>query len=300
MTVPFNLRQLGYALAVADKGSTAAAARALNVSQPSVSQAVTQLEAHFGQPLFRRTSGHGLQATAFGRSKIPEFRRLLNQAEWVFSARAADLVSHKLTLGVFSTVGPRYVPRLVRLFGERFPGSSVELVEDDLRGLVDGLTSGRIDLAIMYDVGLPTGLHLTILKEVRPYALVHESHSLANREAVFVRELLHDPLILISLPHSRGFFLSIAQSQGLPVTIAFETKSIEMVRSMVANKLGFSLLATDVAHEATYDGQVVKRLEISDNIPPHRIVLAAAASLPLTEASKAFRDLTLEMFEMNL
>ncbi|WP_313606571.1 LysR family transcriptional regulator [Rhizobium sp.] len=296
MPVPFNLRQVGYALAVADHGSTAAAARALNVSQPSVSQAVTQLEAHFGQPLFRRTSGHGLQVTPFGRLKIPEFRRLLSQAEQVFSARAADLMCHKLTLGVFSTVGPRYVPGLVRLFTERFPGSHVELVEDDLRGLVDGLTSGRIDLAIMYDVGLPTGLHVTNLKEVRPYALVHEEHHLANEKTVFVRDLLGDPLILISLPFSRDFFLSIAQSQGLPVTIALETKSIEMVRSMVANKLGFSLLATDIAHEVTYDGQGVRRLEISDDIPPHKIVLAAAAVLPLTEASKAFRDLTLETF----
>lgn len=114
---------------------------------------------------------------------------------------------------------------------------------------------------------------------------------------MFLRELLLDPLILISLPHSRGYFLSIAQSQGLPVAIAFETKSIEMVRSMVANKLGFSLLATDIAHEATYDGQGVKRLEIADDIPPHKV--AAAASLPLTEASKAFRDLTLEAFETN-
>jgi DNA-binding transcriptional LysR family regulator len=298
LPVPFNLRQVGYALAVADKGSTAAAARALNVSQPSVSQAVTQLEAHFGQPLFRRTSGHGLQVTPFGRSKIPEFRRLLDQADWVFSARPADVVAHKLTLGVFSTVGPRYVPKLVRLFAERFPGSRVELVEDDLRGLVDGLTSGRIDLAIMYDVGLPAGLHLTSLKEVRPYALVHEGHPLANSTTVFVRDLLQDPLILISLPYSRSFFLSIAQSQGLPVTIALETKSIEMVRSMVANKLGFSLLATDIAHDATYDGQGVRRLEISDDIPPHKIVLAASASLPLTEASKAFRDLTLETFEV--
>ncbi|MCW8281537.1 LysR family transcriptional regulator [Agrobacterium sp. InxBP2] len=299
MALPFNLRQVVYALAVADHGSTAAAARALNVSQPSVSQAVTQLEAHFGQPLFRRTSGHGLQATPFGRSKIPEFRRLLDQAEQVFSARTADLMSHKLTLGVFSTVGPRYVPRLVRLFGERFPGSRVELVENDLRGLVEGLNSGRIDLAIMYDVGLPTGLHLTSLKEVRPYALVHDGHHLASAKTVFVRDLLSDPLILISLPFSRDFFLSIAQSQGLPVTIALETTSIEMVRSMVANKLGFSLLATDIAHGATYDGQGVTRLEISDDIPPHKIVLATAASLPLTEASKAFRDLTLQSFEMD-
>lgn len=296
MPVPFSLRQLGYALAVAEKGSTAAAARALNVSQPSVSQAVVQLEGHFGQALFQRTSGHGLQTTPFGRSKIPEFRRLLDQAEAVFSARPVDFVAHKLTLGVFSTVGPRYVPRLIRLFQERFPGSSVVLVEDDLRGLSAGLSSGKIDLAMMYDVGLPGGLQITNLKEVRPYALVHEGHHLADRQSAYLRELLQDPFILISLPHSRGFFLSIAQSQGLPVTVAMEASSIEMVRSMVANKLGFSLLATDIAHDTAYDGQGIKRLEISDDIPPHKIVLAASASLPLTDAARAFSDLAVKSF----
>jgi DNA-binding transcriptional LysR family regulator len=296
LPVPFSLRQLRYALAVAEKGSTAAAARSLNVSQPSVSQAVAQLEGHFEQALFQRASGHGLQITPFGRSKIPEFRRLLDQAEAVFSSSTAGIISHKLTLGVFSTVGPRYVPRLIRLFQERFPGSRVELIEDDLRGLVAGLSAGEIDLAILYDVGLPAGLSLTTLKDVRPYALVHEGHPLANRDLVGLAELLVDPFILINLPHSRGFFLSIAQSQGLPVKVALEAKSIEMVRSMVANRLGFSLLATDIAHDMTYDGQGVKRLEISDDVPPHKIVLAASASLPLTEASKAFRELALAAF----
>lgn len=286
-----NLRQLEYVVCVADLGSTAAAARSLNVSQPSISLAITNLERHFGQPVFQRIAGQSLQLTPFGRAKLPEFRRLLSEARTILRPDGGAQSRHQLTLGVFSTLGPLYVPRLIRLFLERYPGSQVQLVEDDLQGLTDGLASGRLDLAILYDVGLPREIAITELRAIRPYALVPEGHGLAGTSPVELGQLLQDPLVLIDLPHSRGFFLSIAQLQPGPVRIAAETGSIEMVRSMVANGLGVGLLATDIPYSLTYDGGSVVRLEIAGDIPSHRIVMANAASLPLTNSAAAFLEI---------
>lgn len=293
MPIPSNLRQLEYAIAVADFGSTAAAARAIHVSQPSVSLAIGMLEQHFGQPLFQRIAGQGLQPTSFGRVKIPEFRRLLSHADTVLGVVSGDVSAYRLTLGVFSTLAPVHIPRLMRLFTERYPGSQVRLLEHDLQGLVDGLSSGLLDLAVLYDVGLPADLTVVKIREVRPYALVPEGHRLATRSVVALADLLQDPLILINLPHSREFFLSIARLGSASVTIAAEAASIEMARSMVANGMGVSLLATDIPYSQTYDGRSVVRLEISEDIPVHRIVVAHSSKLPVTESTEAFIDLTI-------
>ncbi len=55
--IPITLRQIDYVIATAEEGSTAAAARLLSFSQPSVSMAIAKAEEHFGRPLFVRVSG---------------------------------------------------------------------------------------------------------------------------------------------------------------------------------------------------------------------------------------------------
>lgn len=289
--ISVSFRQLEYVISVADSGSTSSAARLLNVSQPSVSVAVAGLEEHLGQQLFQRISGHGLQLTPYGRQKLPELRRLLSQAEGTLARDTSNAQPYRLTLGVFSTLAPLYVPKLMRLFAETYPGSRVDLVEDDLQGLVLGLEAGRIDLALLYDVGLPSDITSVVLKDIRPYGLVAEDHRLADAGTVELRELLEDPLVLINLPHSRSFFLSLAQMEGIPVTIAAETGSIEMVRSMVANGFGVGLLATHIPYDQVYDGRRISRLELAGNVPPHRIVMARSSDLPISAASSAFLDL---------
>lgn len=286
--IPLGLRQITYLLAVAEAGSTAAAARAVNVSQPSVSQAVAQVEAHFGQPLFLRLPGQGMRPTPFGRQKLAAFESLLAQARAILAPAAGP--GGEMILGVYPTLGPRHAPRLVRGFTARFPAARITLVEGDLAELARGLRGGRIDLALVYDAGLPADLALTPLQAVPPHVLVPPRHRLAGAPSASLRDLAEDPVILINLPHSRGYFLSLFQICGVAPRIAAETGSIEMLRAMVANGMGIGLLATDLPHDLAYDGGRVARLALSDPLPPSRVALARAAALPPTETATAFLE----------
>lgn len=291
--IPIGLRQITYLLAVAETGSTAAAARMVNVSQPSVSQAVAQIEAHFGQPLFLRLPGQGMQATPFGRQKLAALEGLVAQARAVLAPASGP--DGELTLGVYSTLGPRHAPRLIRGFTDRHPGAQVRLVEGDLAELAHGLRRGRIDLALVYDTGMAADLVLTPLQAVPPHALVPPDHRLAGAGAVSLAELAADPMVLINLPHSRGYFLSLFQMSGLTPRIAAETASIEMLRAMVANGLGVGLLATDLPHDLAYDGGRVVRLALTGGLPPSRIALARAAMLPPTATATAFLQFCIQV-----
>lgn len=286
--IPVGLRQITYLLAVADTGSTAAAARAMNVSQPSVSQAVAQIEAHFGQSLFLRLPGQGMRATPFGRQKLVALGGLVAQARAALAP--ATEPDGELMLGAYSTLGPRHAPRLIRGFAARHPGARITLVEGDLAELAQGLRRGRIDLALVYDAGLPADLALTPLQAVPPHALVPPGHRLAGAGAVSLADLATDPLVLINLPHSRGYFLSLFQMSGVTPRIAAETASIEMLRAMVANGLGVGLLATDLPHDLAYDGGRVVRLGLRGDLPPSRVAIARAARLPPTATATAFLE----------
>jgi DNA-binding transcriptional LysR family regulator len=294
--IPITMRQIDYVVATADGGSTAAAARILNVSQPSVSLAIAKVEQHLQRALFARTSGQGVVLTSFGHLKLGEFRNLQTQARQVLVADDPNRAA--LNLGVFSTLGPRYAPSLVRGFQSENPTARICLFEGDLETLSAWLESGKIDIALMYDFGLPSTLDVIPLADVRPYGLLPQDHPLAHRKEVAVAELLQDPLILMNLPHSRSYFLTLAQMNGITPKIAYETSSVEMLRSMVANQLGVGLLATDIPHETAYDGQAVVRMPLQGPLAPHRVALARSGRLRTSALANRFCHFSAQSFEV--
>lgn len=295
-SIPVSLRQIAYLLAVAEEGSTAAAARRMNVSQPSVSLAVTKFEAGLGQPVFVRLPGQGMVPTAAGARKLGEMRALLRHARAVLAPAGDDAEGGELVLGVLSTLGPRYAPQLVSRFRAAHPGARVRLQEGHLEDLSAGLHSGRIELALVYDFALPSGLAILPLADVRPYGLVWPGHRLEGAGVVPLADLLADPLVLMALPQSRDYFLSLIQSQGAQAQVALETGSLEMLRSAVANRMGVGLLATDLPYDLTYDGGRIVRVALAGDLPPHRVALARNPAIPASPVALAFETLARRVF----
>ena len=77
----FTLKHLRYFVAAAERGSVTAAARAIHVSQPSISEAIAHLEAVFDLQLFLRHHAQGLSPTPAGRRLLLEARSLLAHAD---------------------------------------------------------------------------------------------------------------------------------------------------------------------------------------------------------------------------
>lgn len=128
-----------------------------------------------------------------------------------------------------------------------------------------------------------------------PHALVPPGHRLAGAGAIALAYLADDPVILIDLPHSRGYFLSLFQMAGVTPRIAARTGSVEMLRAMVANGLGVGVLATDLPHDLAHDGGRVVRLALTGGLPPSRVAIARAAALPPTATAAAFLRFCVEV-----
>lgn len=281
-----SFRQLHYFVAAAQAGSATRAAARLNVSQPSISAAIRELEAEFGQPLFERRQARGLELTRFGSGKLAEARAVLSRLEHFASVSGAGLPP-RLGLAYFATLGPSSLPELLARLMRDIPDLQVDLRECDLEALSRALGKGIVDLAITYDVGLPSGVAREVLAELAPHAVLAPDHPLARQPDVSLAELAEYPFILVDLPLSREFLMVPFWQQGLSPNVVLRTVSVEMVRGMAANGLGVSMLFTRPRHDLAHDGKPVACRPIRDETPRQRLVAAYASTGPLTPTAQA-------------
>uniref|UniRef100_UPI00339D59F9 LysR family transcriptional regulator n=1 Tax=Cupriavidus necator TaxID=106590 RepID=UPI00339D59F9 len=284
-----SLRLLRYFAATAETGSTTAAARRLNVSQPSISVAIRELEALFEETLFARDVGAKMTLTRFGVRKLAEARQILGAATAFELDKSGDGTAGEVQIGVFRTLAPVYLPAVLRIARERYPGLTVRFVEGDLAQLEDWLHGGQIELALTYDVGLPNEIDREILAELRPYALLPAGSRLARRKGgISLRELAQEPLILIDLPHSREFLMAPFWQYGLQPEVRYRATTLELARSMVANGLGAALLITQ-APASTQIASVVEKPLLEETVR-QPLVIARAGRATGTRAAELLAE----------
>src|SRR5215468_3007373 len=113
-TYNFTLRQIQYIVAVADTMSFRRAAERCNVSQPSLSAQVAEMEAALGVALFERDR-RGVLVTAAGQELIARARRVLVEADDLIESanRFVDPLAGTLRIGVIPTIAPYLLPQVV-------------------------------------------------------------------------------------------------------------------------------------------------------------------------------------------
>ena len=286
----YTLRQLEYFVATADAESVAGAAAALNISQPSVSNAILKLEDQFGVQLFVRHHAQGVSLTPTGRRMLADARSLLRHAGDLHQrARAAgDITSGELELGCFITLAPLFMPALLSAFAEQYSGASIALHEGTQNELVEGLRSGRFEMALLYDLDLPDTITRTELSAFEPYVLLPEDHKLTERSTLTLDDLGEEPLVLLDVPPSRDYFTGLFHKAGLEPNVAFSSASLEMVRGLVGQGLGYSLLVTRPHGDHTYDGCRIEARPLSHDAATSTICLARLAQSRPTRLMDAF------------
>jgi DNA-binding transcriptional LysR family regulator len=196
--------------------------------------------------------------------KLPQARMLAaGFAAFGEKGSSGDEPAGHVAFGYFTTLGPQYVPGILRRMAQRYPRVSVTPVEADLPELDSLLESGRIEIALSYDVRTGAQKRVERVGELAAHAIVPARHALARKKSVTAAELAAEPFILVDLPSSRDFLLSVFRVEGIEPVIAYRTRSLEMVYGMVANQLGVSVLVTHPAGDRAYDGKRVVRARLS-------------------------------------
>lgn len=240
----FTLRQISYFVGAAHHQSVQRAAEELHVSPPAVSAAIAHLEEQLGVKLFVRRHARGMVLTEAGDALAIECRNLIGQAWALGSTRrpAAGEVRGWVHFGCLLSFAPFLVPPLVREFRKRHPQARVYWHEGNHEFLMEGLQSGALELAILYDFEVPSGIACLPLRTAPLQAVLPGDHRLARRKRIALRELAAEPMVLLDLPRTREYILSAFSASGLTPRIEYRAQSLMMLRGLVASGLGYSLL----------------------------------------------------------
>jgi DNA-binding transcriptional LysR family regulator len=278
--------QLRYFLAVAQSGRFTAAARACNVSQPSLSVQVAKLEEELGGALFER-SRRGARLTARGELFLPRAKAVLGEMEAAHREveSLAGLSTGKVTLGCLPTTGAHVLPRVLAAFRRAHPKVQVLLREESSPGLARCLEQGEVDLAILDEAGLRSGMeHVPLLSEDLLAALPPR-HPLAGKGRVALRQLAGDPFILMKPDHGfRTITDSLMRKAGIEPRVVFESGEIETVQALVGAGLGVSIVPQMVRRASG-----LSYAELAQSGASRSLILAWRRRAALSPAAEAMR-----------
>ena len=297
----FTLRQLSYFIAAAESGSITLASKRANISQPAISTAISHIERELDVQLFLRHHAQGLSLTPAGRILLRESKQLLKQAEGLYSA-AAD-ISHQmrgeLAVGWFSTLAPIMMPELVQSFLKAFPDTQVRSQEGHQEGLLTSLREAQIEMAITYDLEISEDVDFLPLASLPPYALFAASHPFARERSIKLSQLAALPMVLLDLPMSREYFLALFIRERLKPNVAWSSIKMEVVRAMVANGLGYSLVNVRPRADVALDGRRLRRVALAGDPPALRIGIATLKQLKKTRLAETFERHCRELISNN-
>jgi DNA-binding transcriptional LysR family regulator len=146
-------------------------------------------------------------------------------------------------------------------------------------------------LALTYDLSVPHDIEFTPLVQVDPFAFVNANHSLARRKTVSLRDLAVEPFLLLDLPLSREYFLSLFKIIGVSPRIYGSFESIEVIRGLVARGEGFGLANVQPKNRSSLDGQMLSYLSLTDDLPPLMYGIASMRDSRPTQSIRAFMSL---------
>ncbi len=286
----YTLRQLEYFVAVGEAGSIALASEKVNVSSPSISAAINQLEKEFGLPLFVRQHAQGLSLTLAGRRMMEQAKFVLQEADRLMDL-AGDIsgsVRGPLSIGCMVTFAQVVLPSVRRSFETEFPEVRVSQYELNQSEIFSALRRAEIDVALTYDLELPADLQFVSLLELPPYAIVNEAHPLAHLPSVSVEELKSHPMVLLDLPFSADYFLSFFTQIDAKPIIAERTRDMAVMRSLVANGFGYSIANVRPLNDFSPDGKPLKFIPLVGAVRPMRMGLLMSTDAESASVVRAF------------
>lgn len=255
-----TLRQYEYIVGVADAGSLTQAARQLNVSQPSLSVAITRVEERLNQPLFRRGKGAAIDITPYGHRVVAMARSVLELAAQIEQGEATP---QPFVLGCFEDIAPWYLPSALDHLKGAFPEVSFHGRACRFSEIAHDLETGQMDVAISYDVGFEANFNRRRLRRISPVAFLSTDHTLAANADIELSDLARSPLILFEEDQSEGFMQALFDRMRIAPLVQHRVSSLEMMRSMAAHGAGVGVSYTYPPGNISYDEKPLVTMPIA-------------------------------------
>lgn len=239
-----TFRDLEYLVAVADLGHFGQAAARCHVSQSALSLQLQKLEAELGVQLIERTSRRVVVA-AGGHPLVERAREILKARQEMLDEAALQVgqMPANITLGMIPTIAPYQIGPTFKAMKDKYPGTTVHIVEDITQNLVLGTARGELDAAIIATDANDSLIAETPLGDDELLLAISHTHPLAKQTEVEPNQLRDETLLLLKDGHclsDQALNFCHANSAGAtPVSIA---ASIDSLKSMISAGMGITFI----------------------------------------------------------
>jgi DNA-binding transcriptional LysR family regulator len=263
-----DLRQLEYIITIAEEKNISRAADRLFVSQPALSQYLQKLEQDLGVSLFNRIK-NSLTLTYAGRTYVEAAKELFIIKKKTYNI-IEDIIDSKkghLVLGISLERGTAILPYVLPEFNVKYPGISIELIEESTKNLVSLTLQGNIDLSLMPYYDYETQLDYEILCNEEIVLAVPKSHKLAyladnvepgKRPVADLSLFKDDNFVLMKKDRkTRQISDNIFKDSGFIPHVLFESSSIYTVQTTAVNCSALSMIPEKMINYSTLGDKLV-------------------------------------------
>ncbi|MFJ6327929.1 MULTISPECIES: LysR substrate-binding domain-containing protein [unclassified Rhizobium] len=179
---------------------------------------------------------------------------------------------NQLRVGFFITLGPEFVPPLVADFASQTPAVDLSLLEADHDDLIEQMRAGKIDAAITFGSVNEPELESELLCPPAPHVLLAADHPLAGRASLRLAEVAELPMILLDYPSVRSAIAALFKRNEMKPLTRLQSPSLAMVRGLVAQGLGYSIVPQKPHNRTGPDGREVRAVPLSEDFPEGALV----------------------------
>jgi LysR family hydrogen peroxide-inducible transcriptional activator len=279
-----SLRQLQYAVAVADTLGFRRAAERCAVSQPTLSAQVQQLEEVLGVKLFERDRRRVLLTPA-GEDVVGRARRVLVETEDLLAAatRSRDPYRGTFRVGVIPTIAPYLLPEVSRVMTARFPALRLVYREEKTHEVVRDLRAGALDAALVALESELGELDHALVRRDRFVVALPRGHRLTLRKRLTLDDLESEQVLLLDDGHClRAQALALCARGGAREADLRATSLATLVQMVAAG--GAVTLLPELALAVENRGDQLEVRPLGAPAPSRTIVLAWRPRSPFAAA----------------
>jgi len=239
-----SLKQMRYAVAVAETGHFGRAAERCHISQPALSQQIQLLETLCGAALFDRLK-RSVRLTPFGREFVARAKPVLEAAEALdaFMQGQADTPDRPIRFGLIPTVAPYLLPDAFPALRREFTAFDFTISENKTDALLSGIADGSLDLALIATDPAQTGVRLHVEPLFDDPFVLATSAEETIVQPVQLSTLKPDRMLLLDEGHCfREQAIAACRFEADQDGRTFAATSLSTIVEFVANGQGVTLL----------------------------------------------------------
>lgn len=252
-----TIRHLKIFTTVADAGGMSKAAKELHITQPSISQAIAELEKYYGVKLFERLS-QKIYLTKEGELMLSFSRHILDSFEQMEKAMNQAVEKSSLRIGCSVSVGTCLIEEILDEARERIPQCQISVVVANSSEIERAILTNEVDIGIVEGILKNKDLVITPVCEDELVVVCGKQHPL-GRETIVTLDMLQgqDYASRESGSAERNQYEKLFEEAGLQLNRVFCSTNTEAIKNAVIHGRGIAVFSRRMVKEEVARGEML-------------------------------------------